>query len=261
VTKDLRNKMHHSKPVITCALETSWQQGSIALFSDEELLGAAFLDVGTRASANMTSCLQKFIGEISLTCADITRVVVSLGPGSFTGTRSGVAIAEGLAAAGCELVGVPFLFALAQGVDRRADSTQPVRNILVSIPANAQERFAAVYLKLDGVDAREMSHHRSCTSGSMCWVELLKPEAVAQSEVVQTMTRQLAESDAELPLEHLLSEQLLGEIVPAELIGRASFGKGSLVERPLDGSLIPEYVKRVRAKTLQERRLEYTSSQ
>jgi len=254
---------------ITCALETSWQRGSIALFKGNELLGSAFLDGDGRASARMTACVQEFMSVHCLKCSDISRVIVSLGPGSFTGTRSGVAIAEGMAAAGCELVGVPFLFALAQVVDMSAwevvsenecSSEQGSQFFLVSLPANAAERFAAVYLRGQAEEQKAFSGYRNCNLESTHWIEILKPQAVAQNEVVEIMTRQVGQLDSAMDLPmgpptliQLRAEEVLDTIVPAELVGIASQGSGSLVKGSLDGSLIPEYVKRVRAKTILER--------
>ncbi|MCP9488972.1 MAG: tRNA (adenosine(37)-N6)-threonylcarbamoyltransferase complex dimerization subunit type 1 TsaB [Solirubrobacteraceae bacterium MAG38_C4-C5] len=74
--------------------------------------------------------------------ADLDRVAVGLGPGTFTGLRIAIATGHGLAhASGTGLVGVPTLEALAAGADGAA--------VLAVLDARRGEAFAAEYS--DGV--------------------------------------------------------------------------------------------------------------
>ncbi len=72
--------------------------------------------------------------------ADVTRLAVGIGPGTFTGLRIGVATARALAqATGAELVGVSTLHALASG----AGTDRPV---LAVLDARRGEAFAAAFV-------------------------------------------------------------------------------------------------------------------
>lgn len=76
--------------------------------------------------------------------ADVTRIVVGLGPGTFTGIRVGVATARALALAGdADLVGVPTPWALAEGARTgpHADPAWADRPVLVVQDARRRELF------------------------------------------------------------------------------------------------------------------------
>jgi tRNA threonylcarbamoyladenosine biosynthesis protein TsaB len=71
----------------------------------------------------------------------ISQIAVGIGPGSFTGARIGVAVAQGLAhALNVPLVGVSTLDIIAAGVERPAD-----RTVYPVIDAKRRELFAAGY--------------------------------------------------------------------------------------------------------------------
>jgi tRNA threonylcarbamoyladenosine biosynthesis protein TsaB len=82
------------------------------------------------------------LDEAGLRWHDLERIVVGLGPGTFTGLRIGIATARGLAAAtGTPLVGLGTLRVLAAG----SGSTDPARRLLGVIDARRGEVFAGGY--------------------------------------------------------------------------------------------------------------------
>lgn len=77
--------------------------------------------------------------------AELERIAVGVGPGTFTGLRIGIATARALAqASGRELVGVPTLRALASqaALDARADGARVVAGVL---DARRGEAFVAAW--------------------------------------------------------------------------------------------------------------------
>ena len=97
----------------TLCLETGIAGGSTALFNSAGLVAGRVGEGSSSRSEYLLSSLEELLGEASISVADIGRIAVSLGPGSFTGLRIGIASALGLARAlGCEIVGVPLLPAM-----------------------------------------------------------------------------------------------------------------------------------------------------
>ncbi|MCP5538043.1 MAG: tRNA (adenosine(37)-N6)-threonylcarbamoyltransferase complex dimerization subunit type 1 TsaB [Akkermansiaceae bacterium] len=92
------------------AIETSVPEASIALWSD----GVWLFDQGFTSDRNHNSVIFDCLGEAleSLQGRALTAVVVGTGPGSYSGTRIGIAAAQGVAIArGCPAVGIGSLAA------------------------------------------------------------------------------------------------------------------------------------------------------
>jgi tRNA threonylcarbamoyladenosine biosynthesis protein TsaB len=83
----------------------------------------------------------ELLAEQGLAFADVGRIAVGLGPGTFTGLRIGVATARALAqSTGAELVGVSTLRALACAAEPAAP---PGAGVLAVIDARRGEAYAA----------------------------------------------------------------------------------------------------------------------
>jgi len=101
------------KPVIL-AIETATMCGSIALVAENRCLAEFSLQTGETHSRRLLAGIDWLLQETGIDWAAVDGVAVSLGPGSFTGLRIGLATAKGLAmAAGTKLIGVGTLEGLA----------------------------------------------------------------------------------------------------------------------------------------------------
>ena len=88
------------------------------------------------------------LAQAGLCFADLDRIAVGVGPGTFTGLRIGVASARGLAQSlDTELLGVSSLQALAQAVAGEEEVER--RGVLAVIDARRGEAFAAAYAPAD----------------------------------------------------------------------------------------------------------------
>ncbi len=97
------------------AIETSGFTGGVAIIAGRSTTSE--LIVGSKAtySRRLLKSIIFLLEETGITWNDIEAVAVSLGPGSFTGLRIGLATAKGLClSTGARLVGVPTLDVLAQ---------------------------------------------------------------------------------------------------------------------------------------------------
>jgi tRNA threonylcarbamoyladenosine biosynthesis protein TsaB len=86
-------------------IETSNQPGFVAVAEDERVLQVRGLEESRRQARDLAPAVAELLAARTWQAADISAVVVSRGPGSYTGLRVGVMSAKAFAyAAGCALV-------------------------------------------------------------------------------------------------------------------------------------------------------------
>ena len=94
------------------AVDTATQMASLALYDQAKgrVLGEESWHSVNNHTVELMPRLVRLLEQQALTPADVSGLVVSLGPGSFTGLRIGLGVAKGLALARrLPLVGVPTL--------------------------------------------------------------------------------------------------------------------------------------------------------
>ena len=95
-------------------LDTATGVFSVALSHGEQLLGEASGDAGPLTAARLAPAVQNLFKECDLEPADLDGFAVTIGPGSFTGLRVGMAFIKGLSfATGKPVVGLSSLALLA----------------------------------------------------------------------------------------------------------------------------------------------------
>ena len=96
------------------AIDTSCTVATAAVTDDNKLLGEYYIDDKLTHSQKLMPMIDALLTELGLTPKDIDVFAVSVGPGSFTGLRIGIATAKGFAAgAGKAMAGVSTLKAMA----------------------------------------------------------------------------------------------------------------------------------------------------
>jgi tRNA threonylcarbamoyladenosine biosynthesis protein TsaB len=110
-------------------IETSGSLGGFALLDDGHLVSEAIADVTGRHVEKGTDMIGEVLGRASVGIDQVDAVAVSLGPGSFTGLRVGLAIAKGLCLGRrIPLVGVPTLDCIAESLSCSDGIIVPVRD-------------------------------------------------------------------------------------------------------------------------------------
>ena len=96
------------------ALETSTKIGSVAVVFGERIEADRIGGVDARHGETLLPLVQGALREANVTLKEVGLLAVGCGPGSFTGTRVGLACAKGFVlGTGLPLVGVPSFAAIA----------------------------------------------------------------------------------------------------------------------------------------------------
>ena len=106
------------------AIESSARAASVALLEDGKLIAQNMQHAGLTHSKTLLPMLHSLLDGLGFTLADVDKIAVAHGPGSFTGLRIGVATAKGLAqGADKPLVGVSTLAAIAHQAKHMSEGT------------------------------------------------------------------------------------------------------------------------------------------
>mgnify|MGYP002741785272 CR=1 FL=1 len=123
------------------ALDTSSPACSVALLNGGNTLQAYELEA-QKHTREILPLVDKLLQKGGVGKADIEGIIISAGPGAFTGLRVGAAVAMGLAAAwNVPLLPVSSLALLAATVRRHSGSTK----ILAAMDARMGEVYAGLY--------------------------------------------------------------------------------------------------------------------
>lgn len=101
------------------AIDTSNNPLGVALLEENQVLGEYITNLKKNHSVRIMPAIQTLMKDCERTPADLTKIVVAKGPGSYTGVRIGVTIAKTLAwTLNIPLVGISSLELLAAGAGR-----------------------------------------------------------------------------------------------------------------------------------------------
>ena len=122
------------------ALQSSSKALSVALVSDEQILGEITLNLKKNHSTTLLAAIDFLMAQSEMKPKDLDRIVVAQGPGSYTGLRLAATVGKTLAyTCAKEIVGVSSLLALASRVKTEHAFVIPVMD------ARRGNAYAAVY--------------------------------------------------------------------------------------------------------------------
>lgn len=123
------------------AFESSAVAASVAIMRDGRLLAESACNRGNTHSETLLPMAENLLDRCGLSTADVDLFAVSVGPGSFTGVRIGVATVKGLAfGKGKPCVGVSTLEALAENL-----SVVPNARICPVMNARRDQVYTALF--------------------------------------------------------------------------------------------------------------------
>lgn len=121
-------------------IDTATSASSVAITVDGALLSECFANPERKHSASLMRILDQTLGDAGLSIEDMQVIAVTVGPGSFTGLRVGIATAKGLAlATGVPLVGISTLAMLAMNLPHAALPVCPM------LDARKNEVYTALF--------------------------------------------------------------------------------------------------------------------
>lgn len=99
------------------AIDSATPVAGVALLRDETLLVETFANIGLTHSETLMPMVDRALKDAGLAVGQLDAIAVTIGPGSFTGLRIGLAAAKGLAlAADKPLIGISTLEVLAHNL-------------------------------------------------------------------------------------------------------------------------------------------------
>jgi tRNA threonylcarbamoyladenosine biosynthesis protein TsaB len=102
---------------VLLAIDTAAPRLQLAILRDGDRVDMLVEDMATGQAERLFPAIDELFARTGVTYADLTRIAVTTGPGSFTGLRIGLSAARGLALARrIPVIGVPSLFALSLAV-------------------------------------------------------------------------------------------------------------------------------------------------
>jgi tRNA threonylcarbamoyladenosine biosynthesis protein TsaB len=143
-------EMLSGKNMIILGIETATMTGGLALIDEEKLISEYTLNMKTTHSTRLMPALDWILKDASLDKNQINGIAISIGPGSFTGLRIGLATAKGLAMGlNIPLITVPTLDALAYNISYVPYQICPIQD------ARKKEVYSAIFRYENGIITRK----------------------------------------------------------------------------------------------------------
>lgn len=124
------------------AIDTALENCSVGVVGPGPAPVLATETIGRGHAERLFGMIEAAMTEAGLGFPDLDRIAVTVGPGSFTGLRVGIAAARGLAlATGCPVVGITTLAAIAE----RAREIGGAAPVLAALDARRGEVYAQLF--------------------------------------------------------------------------------------------------------------------
>jgi tRNA threonylcarbamoyl adenosine modification protein YeaZ len=138
-------------------IDTSTKYLSVALIEDNDVLVAIDIKKELQHSTLLIPTIDKTLGKCNLKLKNVDAIALSIGPGSFTGLRIGVAACKAFnMALGISIIAVPTLDAIAYNfIEEEGELLCPL------LDAKKEKAYACFYEKtgLEGVSLKRLSDY------------------------------------------------------------------------------------------------------
>jgi len=124
-------------------IDTALETASVCLSKEGEVLQAAMNDKQNDHATWLHPAIHDLLQQMGCSLKDVRAVAVSIGPGSYTGLRVGLAAAKGF----CYAIGIPLITVGTLEILAHAVQEEAIDLICPLIDARRMEVYAAVYEK------------------------------------------------------------------------------------------------------------------
>src|SRR5262245_16076091 len=151
------------------AFDTCFDAVSVAVAHGQAAGARVLIEASERGRSGHAERLLPMIAaamrQTGVGFSDLGRIAVTLGPGTFTGVRTGIATARALAlASSCQAVGIGTLSAIAFAAQQQLGAADAERCIAVALDA----RLGMLYFQLFNASAAALSQP-ALLSARDCW--------------------------------------------------------------------------------------------
>jgi len=143
------------------AIDSATPVAGLALLHDQKVMREEFINFKKTHSETLMPGVDRVLHDCEITVADLDAIAVTVGPGSFTGLRIGLATAKGLSmACGKPLLGISTLDVLAHNIVFSENLVCPL------LDARKQEVYTA-YFAADGDIPQRLTEDMACSPQEM----------------------------------------------------------------------------------------------
>jgi tRNA threonylcarbamoyladenosine biosynthesis protein TsaB len=168
------------------AIDTSHSTGSVAALADGKLLAERELRPGQGTAQSLAPGLKEILAEIGWKPSEVQVIAVTVGPGSFTGLRVGMAAAKTFAySVGAEIVGIDTLEAIA--------AAAPAEVQAISVAVDAQRGDVAAGMFARGPDGWFVPTGAEKLIEADAWLHGLPPGSCVAGPVLRKLVDRLPE--------------------------------------------------------------------
>jgi len=225
--------------LLILAIDSSTPVAGIALLDEEKLIREEFINYKKTHSETLMPMVDEILRGCDKSLADLSALAVTIGPGSFTGLRIGLAAVKGLSmAADLPVVGVSTLDVLAHNIAYSDTLVCPILN------ARKQEVYTALYDNC-GFYPHRLSDEMACSPQEFADLALSKAQERGLNKITLL-------GDGYYPYRGIFADGLGDRLLtaPSHLMLLRASALGSLaVERAARGdfdeiiSMRPRYVR------------------
>ncbi len=140
------------------AFDTTAKTASVALTENGRLLGLCNIENGLTQSELILPMAENLLASLKLSFSDVELYAVTVGPGSFTGVRIGVATVKGLA------FGRDIPCAPVSTLEALAENAAGLRGLIVPCMDARRGQFYTASFESDGTELRRLTPDRAISA-------------------------------------------------------------------------------------------------